>query len=1043
MRNIGKKTWLAFVFLFALATSASGDLLNTNKFAKAVQFTASGCAVPAETPLANFPVLVRLSKTRPSNLDYSLLGGTTNEVYQNLRFADGSGNNLDYEIDTWNILGESLIWVSVPSLATNTIFTAYFSKANDYTLPSIDPRNVWTKANYVGVWHMSEASGTVADSSGHSLLLSPAGDAAADASVAGSGRVGNGRQCVTKGYLSIANADAMDVGSAFAVSGWFDMSPSQPSGDVRFFSRKEKGQSDSGWEVVRKSNNIAARGGSGDNIASYTPPPNFAEVGWKHLFVVYNGNTATIYEDGVEKSRATAGVAPTDNDNSLSIGSYSGGGSTTYFVGNVDECRLLGSVPSAEWAKAEYDNINSNAFLDVGEEQTLIVPTGLSALIGILPIGCTNATVQVEVLSLGNASSATITVDISEVPDFSPVIKTSQKSVTDIATVPFMFDGLTTNKTYYARATLNNQQDPLVTVEKSFKTNIPVAPTVMSAAFLSRTGSSLAATVVLSALGADVATVRLEASRDGFPSIVASSRDMAAIVGEPVELAVEKLDQLTFYDLRVVVQNEWGFGTVVEVGRFATRPTSGLLELYVDSSGSGNGSAPTNALPTIREALEIAGAGFTIWVRGGDDRGYSVATQGDLMVIPESDIALRSYGGEGPAKVEISATLKDSLANASVINIPVGLTNIVISGFAFTYYGSDGVDNAGSLGNSGRVIDVYGDYVTIEDCTFRQIGNYTKSNGNITYVASSESMGHAAVATRAKQNDTFKGCYMTVRRCRFLGESEDRSMSATIHGRNSVFSENVFSNCYVVTMPVKNCDTSVLFVSNVIYRCAGFKTNWDNWQEWPNAEFAYNIVFSDPGSGDVFIHKNGRHGLTGNKVLVHHNTIVNALSLAMVVENGTDNQGQIIHKSWQPQFFDNLILLDPTVADATVFKNDQTSFKEGNYSSFETGGVGCLKNNAWYAPGGISGGAATTVAGYDLSKGCAITNNIVLDAWPTFMSMDLDSPDFMRPRASRNPTWAIRGVAWTNAISGCKTGLCDYIGAVEPLMSSPLIINLR
>jgi hypothetical protein len=165
-------------------------------------------------------------------------------------------------------------------------------------------------------------------------------------------------------------------------------------------------------------------------------------------------------------------------------------------------------------------------------------------------------------------------------------------------------------------------------------------------------------------------------------------------------------------------------------------------------------------------------------------------------------------------------------------------------------------------------------------------------------------------------------------------------------------------------------------------------------------------------------------------VLFHHNTIVNASHFAEIQNNKCE---------WYPQIFDNLFVLDPASEDGlTVFKNNQTAFASGCHSSFKPGKNGCLKNNAWYAPGGISGGAATSVSGYDLSRGCTITNNVVLTTPPKFVSTKLDSPDFCRPRESRNPTWAKQGFAWTD-----DGKYPDYIGAVEPLTSSPLIINLR
>ena len=461
-------------------------------------------------------------------------------------------------------------------------------------------------------------------------------------------------------------------------------------------------------------------------------------------------------------------------------------------------------------------------------------------------------------------------------------------------------------------------------------------------------------------------------------------------------------------------------------------------DFYVDASGNGDGSSPESALPTIRAAFDLAGEGDTILVRGGADRSYTVASGDDLVVVPASNMTLCSYGGEGDAMVEISATLSAVTNNASVILVPTNATYFTMSGFDVTYYG-DGGDKkaASSLGHQGRVVEVLGNNATIEDCTFRQVGDYSTK---LVQNYSNDIMGQLAVGTCAKEH-TKVGYDFTVRRCRFLGESNDRSMVATRQGMSSMFSENVFSNCFIFTAPVKNGSTTVLFSSNVFYRCNSFRSYW-SYSEFQAAEFAYNIFFSEAERSESFINKNGQHsggagGLNGDKVFIHHNTLVNAAHLACIGDSGNIN--------WQPQFFDNLIVLDPTLnaADATVFWNEQEAFKSGNFSSFKTGGKGCLKNNAWYAPGGISGGPATQVSDYDISRGCAITNNIVLGEWPTFMSMDLGSPNFMRPRASRNPTWATRGVAWTNAVSGCKTGLCDYIGAVEPLASSPLIINLR
>ena len=277
-----------------------------------------------------------------------------------------------------------------------------------------------------------------------------------------------------------------------------------------------------------------------------------------------------------------------------------------------------------------------------------------------------------------------------------------------------------------------------------------------------------------------------------------------------------------------------------------------------------------------------------------------------------------------------------------------------------------------------------------------------------------DGIGHAAVATRAQQNDGYNGRYLTVTRCSFLGESEDRSMRATRLGADSTLSGNVFSNCCYVLWAVKNNHLPYLIESNVLYRCGTVPTGiYGSYGEFRNVEFRYNIFWCDSGSAVPFITKNN-NGLN-ETVVFHHNTVVNASHFAEI-ENRT--------LSWHPRIFDNLFVVDPASTDVhTVFKNNQTAFADGCFSSFKTGSDGCLRNNAWYATNGISGGPATLVEGYDLSAGCLVTNNVELGAPPAFVSTRIESPHFCRP-AVRNDDWIRPGHAWTNG-----GAYPDWIGA--------------
>ena len=108
--------------------------------------------------LTNFPILVRLSTARQpwfNPADCAANGA-------DLRFTLSDGTLLAHEIDWWNENGESTVWVNVPELTSNTVFTAYWGVAagREALRPAGE---AWPE--YVGVWHFSEADGIAHDSS--------------------------------------------------------------------------------------------------------------------------------------------------------------------------------------------------------------------------------------------------------------------------------------------------------------------------------------------------------------------------------------------------------------------------------------------------------------------------------------------------------------------------------------------------------------------------------------------------------------------------------------------------------------------------------------------------------------------------------------------------------------------------------------------------------------------------------------------------------------------------------------------------------------
>ena len=322
-------------------------------FAKKVTLAPSETVLAkiGESAFADFPVLVRLPAA--ASAEFRTADGS------DLLFTDENGTSLPFEVDTFDPAGETLVWVKVPSLTASTRITAWFGGASNI---DNNPTAVWS--DYVGVWHMDEASGSVADATGHGLTASVMGNAANSVAVAGA--VGNGRQTATaaaKGYLSVPNYDRFGLGNTFTMSGWVKMTAC--TAYPRVFSRKANYTDSNGWEMEMSSGSMANFGARGSNNPSYSGTFNPAlNTAWSHLVLVYDGATLTVYQNGAQ-IKTGAITAATDNGLALSFGCDSDG-SETYLQGAFDECRLMDGTATADGVALDWLAQSDPAFFDAG-----------------------------------------------------------------------------------------------------------------------------------------------------------------------------------------------------------------------------------------------------------------------------------------------------------------------------------------------------------------------------------------------------------------------------------------------------------------------------------------------------------------------------------------------------------------------------------------------------------------------------------------------------------------------------------------------------
>ncbi|MHC4853696.1 MAG: DUF2341 domain-containing protein, partial [Planctomycetota bacterium] len=319
--------------------------------------------------LSEFPVLVSLTA---SDIDFDkiLTDG------EDIRFVDGDGTELNYEIETWDDTAKTAtIWVKVPVLsATNSDFIHLYYN-NTAATDGQNATGVWD-TTHEAVWHLEEqvtdeqTSGVHYDSTGvHN------GSQVNNDDYSGQGRLAQTFDG-TGDYIAVADHDDLTfanagVDSAFSVSAWI-------RGDTGSAMIVDKYTSSDGWEFYIDGGRLTfdlntATGWIGERTTAVV------SGAWQHVAATYDGSKATtgikLYIDGVLQATTTIGDAVYDgmsnSTTEVEIGAYDGGGNSWDFNGQIDEVRLGSTERSADWINASYLSQNGTfAFNSFGTEES-------------------------------------------------------------------------------------------------------------------------------------------------------------------------------------------------------------------------------------------------------------------------------------------------------------------------------------------------------------------------------------------------------------------------------------------------------------------------------------------------------------------------------------------------------------------------------------------------------------------------------------------------------------------------------------------------
>ncbi|MEM7397229.1 MAG: DUF2341 domain-containing protein, partial [Verrucomicrobiota bacterium] len=268
------------------------------------------CGYERGSALHDFPALIVLNPGLPG-FDYATFADPNG---WDLRFFNSNRTvELNYDIDTWNPLGDSFIWVQVPELKNpDTCIWALWGNPNAGQAPYTQNGATWS-AGYTGVWHLADDGGLGIFPD--SVAFNDAGDNVGSDTTTTPGPIGEA-QFFDGGSdkLLVANESNFDFYHFMSVSLWFRVN----AFDTDWQTLIAKGTVNS-WELHREFNT--------DNLRWFangvlTAPVNVNDGQWHHLLANKSSVTGTeLYIDGTLAAADTANLNLNAlNDNDVFIG---------------------------------------------------------------------------------------------------------------------------------------------------------------------------------------------------------------------------------------------------------------------------------------------------------------------------------------------------------------------------------------------------------------------------------------------------------------------------------------------------------------------------------------------------------------------------------------------------------------------------------------------------------------------------------------------------------------------------------------------------
>ncbi len=305
-------------------------------------------------------------------------------------FADGQGNKLDHEIESYDgTTGALTAWIRIPFLASTEDTTVYMYYGHASAPDQQSPQGVWD-SNYVMIQHLEETSGLHQDSTGYQ-------NHATNVSVTAQGTSGIiGGADTFDGlddYIRMETDPSLQFGEGSFTSEVWVLPESVPGpGGARIANNRGTGSGGSypGWQLK-----ITDEAGGwqlwdtaiddGGSYQMYQGTPVYSFDQWYHIAMVYEADAQLrLYVNGVQEGSIDTGTRDSiTNSLPTAIGAALAADGvedthSQFFDGQMDEIRLSDIARSTSWLSISYRNQNDpSSFYSIGPEGESI-PTAVT-----------------------------------------------------------------------------------------------------------------------------------------------------------------------------------------------------------------------------------------------------------------------------------------------------------------------------------------------------------------------------------------------------------------------------------------------------------------------------------------------------------------------------------------------------------------------------------------------------------------------------------------------------------------------------------------